>query len=123
MTYDLIDIFVFFLFVALACTVIIMVLVRLLPQQRAQWSLAGKPGYEGPAIAARSRIRERFVYLWICGVFLIIGLIQVLPHERYDPIWLFGILAILSIMVRMILAILAGDRDNEEALKAHTELK
>lgn len=116
MTVDTVLSWVFFL---LAGVVIVLVLVRLRPQQKARRELESQKGMEGPAIAVRTRIRERFVYLWIAGVIVVLGGLQVLPHQRFDGWWWIGTVCVLSVPVRMILAILAADRDTEEALRSH----
>lgn len=121
MTNELVDALISLGFFALAGVVTVMVLIRLAPQRRAQRSLESKPGMEGPAIAARPRIRERLVYLWICGVFVVFGVLQLIPHERYGVLWALGVLAAYSMMVRMLLAIRAGDKDAEEAVSTHAE--
>lgn len=122
MTQDLIDTFVSLGFFGLAGIVAVMVLVRLYPTLQARVTLQSK-GREGPAIAAKTRIRERLVYLWICGVFVLFGILQAFPHERYGVLYYVGVLAAYSIMIRMLLAILAGDKDASDALKTHPELE
>jgi hypothetical protein len=107
-------------FFGLAGIVIALVLVRLRPQRRALKRMESLPHYAGPAIAARIRIRERFVYLWIAGVFIVFGILQVIPHERHDLVGWLGTIAAFSIPVRMIWAILEADRDTDEAMQVHT---
>lgn len=117
-----VDLIVSWLLFGLAAVVICLVLIRLAPQRRVRRQLADEPGHEGPAIVTRTRIREKIVYLWIAGVIIVIGGLQVIPHERYDGFWWFGILCILSIPSVMIVAIFAGDRDSEEAVRTHPDL-
>lgn len=110
------------LFFGLAGVVIGLVVARLRPQLRARRRLETQPGYEGPAIIARTRTREKLVYLWISGVIMVFGGLQIVPHERHDLVGWVGTLAAMSIPTRMILAILAGDRDSEEAVRTHPDL-
>jgi len=110
-------------FFGLAAVVVWMSLARLAPLKFARWRLEQEPSQKGPAILTRVHIREFSTKLWIAGVFVIFGVLQLIPHTKDDVVGWFGTAAAYSILVRMILALRASDRDKEEAVRTHPELR
>ena len=111
----MIDALVGLLFFGMAAAGVTLILLPLPAQRQAEKVLTTRPGFEGVAIVTHIRVRENYVRLWIFGVFLSFGPIQIIPHERYDLVWWIGTVLALSIEVAMIGAILAGRRDAHKA--------
>lgn len=118
MTSAAIDLILALTFFGGSALIALMTLVRLLPLRLTQRRMARTPGLEGPSILARVWIRERLLYFWISGVFVIVGVLQLLPHVRYDAFFWIGTIAVFSILVRLYQAIRATDRDEEAAYRA-----
>lgn len=112
----IIDAIVGLLFFGMAIAGATLILLPLGNQRRTERRLADQKGSESVAIVTHIHVRENYVRLWIFGVFLSFGPLQLIPHERYDLYWWVGTLLALSVETSMLWAILAARRDTRKAL-------
>ena len=76
---------------------------------------------EGMLVMTRGHLREDSIRLWCHSTFILIGLIQIIPHDRHDPIWWTGTLIVWSMQALMIFGTIRAGVDQEQAARPFRE--
>lgn len=78
------------------------------------------PGSDpGVRIMTVGHIRADWIRLYIHAVFIFTGIIQIIPHQRYDVWWWIGLTSVLTMQLLLIYSSIAAGKDASRAAHAY----